>query len=94
MNIGEFIRKYDIKDVEPLKMYWNKGVKFQDIKVNFYTLLCFVPLWRFNKMYNAWYAAGNEGAMGDFMSDEPTDKQIARIMSGRDLIFRKQKGVR
>lgn len=53
---------------------------WQDCAVNFYTLLCFVPLWKFNEMYNAWYAATEGGAMGDFMEATPSEKQINDFM--------------
>lgn len=96
MKIGEFIRKYNITDTAPLKSWWIKGVKWRDMNVNFYTLLCFCDLWAFNYSYQSWYNAGNEGSMGDFLEAEPTDKQIADFMkSDKEFItFPKQKGVR
>lgn len=80
MTIQSFIDKYGIKDTEPLKKWWCDGCAWETFAVNFYTLLCFVPLWKFNEMYNAWYAATEGGAMGDFMEATPSEKQINDFM--------------
>lgn len=99
MKISEFIKTYssfkNCAKIKQLEMWWCKSCReddsWKDMNVNFYTLLCNCPLWKFNYLYNKWYKVRSSkhegGPMGDFLEDEPTDKQIEDYMFGEDIIF-------
>ena len=90
MTIGEFARRYtDRFNREKAALWWIKEVvangSWMKCLVNYYTLLCDVPLWEFNQRYNEWYARKDKeheaGPMGDFLSDEPTVAEIEEFMN-------------
>lgn len=94
MKIKDFIEKYYRKNIgfdECVGKLFSGNVSWKECNVNFYILLWKCPLWKFNELYDKWYEAKDKineaGAMGDFMSDEPTDSQISDYMRQSDIDF-------
>ena len=96
MSITEYANRFGFK-LDDLKRgnYWSefacKDNTWINQPVNFYTLLINAPLWKFNELYQKWYAAKNEnndaGPMGDFMDDTPTDEQIKSYLTNVTINF-------
>ena len=96
--IKDFIEKYYRKNTdfdECVSKFFGENSRkdgsWKECNVNFYILLWKCPLWKFNELYNKWYIVKDKkheaGAMGDFMSDEPTEFQISDYMWQSDIDF-------
>ena len=98
MKIKDFIEKYYRKNTdfdECVSKFFGENSRkdgsWKECNMNFYILLWKCPLWKFNELYNKWYIVKDKtheaGAMGDFMSDEPTDEQIEEYINGKEITF-------
>lgn len=89
MRIIDYIERASLSNEQTKTMgkWWSTDVDWQWLNVNFYALLCFVPLWKFNNLYDAWYDATKGGAMGDFLEDKPTDRQIDEFLERGTISF-------